>query len=75
MIEKLIEKYHEFTNKKELEEMTEEYNTMKELLLFNLNNTDKFIQEVTEIIESDLLYYDQKEKIKELFTAYQQKKL
>lgn len=75
MIEKLIEKYQEFTNKKELAELTKERDEMRELLLFNLNTTDKFVKDVTEIIESDELYYDQKAKIKELLQDFNQKKL
>jgi len=75
MIEKLIEKYQEFTNKKELADLKKERDEMRELLLFNLNTTDKFVQDVTEIIESDMLYCDQKKNIKELLSAFKQKKL
>lgn len=75
MIDKLIDKYNKITNKKQLEELTKERDKYKELLLFNLETTDELAENITEIIESDMLYTDQKIIIKELLSAFKQKKL
>ena len=73
MIEKLIEKYQEFTNKKELAELTKERDEMRELLLFNLRTSDKLVKDIREILNSEELYYDQKIKINCLLEEYEWK--
>ena len=64
-------------NKKELEETKEEYSQMREVLLYNLRSTDRFVEDLNKVLDSNEYgnKYDKKAKIKELLKDFTQKKL